>query len=114
MAFEEHELRFLRKQNRMGNPLVQQPTPAPTPNTIEGLVGNDLVTETPTVSISIKVGGIKSAHIILADVTNWDIQTNKMIISSNDQEELTLIFINPTEAQLGLTRFEIAMNGGVI
>lgn len=114
MAFQAHELRYFKKHGRGTPQPIAQPTPSPSPNTIEGLVGFDLVTETPTVSVSVKVGGIKSAHIILANVTNWDIQSNKLIISSDDSEVLTLVFINITEAQLGLDRFEIAMNGGVI
>lgn len=114
MAFEAHEKRFFRKSNRMSNPPSEQPELPPSPNTLDGLVALDLVTETPTVSISIKVGGVKSAHIILSDVADWDLQVNKLIVFSNEPEPLSLTFINVTEAQLGLDRFETAMNGGTI
>lgn len=112
---EAHELRFIKKQNKMATP---QPStsnpPTPSPNVIEGLVGMDLITETPGVSISVLVNAVKSAHIILTNVTNWELQNNKLIVSSDDSETLTLVFISLVEAQLGLTRFETAMNGGTI
>ena len=111
MAFQAHEIRYLRKEQRSTpKPVVN----IPSPNTINGLVGMDLITETPAVSISVKLGGLKVAHFVLEDITNWDLQSTTLFIYTNDTEFWTLTFINPIEAQLGLDRLEIAMNGGTI
>lgn len=111
MALQNHELKYTRKFKKAAPiPVVT----APSPNTIEGLYGVDLITEVPDKSVCVLINGVKSAHFDLENVTNWEVTGNKLIISTNNSEVWTLSFVNLTEAQLGLTRLEIAMNGGVI
>jgi len=107
-----HELKYLKKIHVIETPAPV--VPPPSPNTLQGLYNTDLVTEIIGESISVKINGIKVAHIILDEVTNWELQGNKLIIYSEDPQIITLEFISTVEAQAGLVKFETAMNGGVI
>jgi len=109
---EAHEIKFINKKRAV------EPAPVgnvkPSPNTIDGLIGTDLVTEIAGESVSVKLNSIKVAHIILDEVTNWEPAGNQLIIYSEDPQPLVLTFISLPEAQSGLTRFELAMNGNTI
>lgn len=108
---QDHELKFVNKQ-----PVVTpspQP-PEPTPNTLDNLKATDLVSDVVGVSVNVFVDGTKCAHIILVKVTNWELAGRALKIYSEDIVLLKLTFINASEAQTALTRFETAMNGGAI
>lgn len=111
VKLSNHEIRFINKRPAE-TPPVQQPEP--TPNTLDGLIATDLVTDVADISLSVFVDGEKSAQIILAKVTNWEISNRTLRIFSDDTVLLLLNFINSAEAQQALTRFETAMNGGTV
>lgn len=112
MAEFEHQINWLNKNQNQ----VQPPPPLPpvNPNVINELYAINLVTDVLKLSINIVQNSIKVGHVILPKVTNWNISGNSLYIYSEDPSLLTLNFVNTTEAQSALTRFETAMNGGAI
>jgi hypothetical protein len=102
------------KQNQL---LGVAPTTTVTPppdNVITGLYGLDIKTNVQGKSVKVVSFGNIIAHFSLDEIASWDLTGNSIIINSDDQTPITLLFVNDTEATLGDSRLLICSNGGIV
>ena len=81
-----------------------------TPNTIDGLLGVNLVLSVDNRSILVKKSNITIATITLKKVVMWDLKSSIINVINGDPTILTLAFINNTERNIALSILEGAMN----
>lgn len=87
---------------------------SPTPNTVGPITAADFTISGTLRSLLVKQNAILVAHLILAEITNWETSGSIMTIISTDKVPLVITFTSPTELATALATLEGAMNTYVV
>lgn len=106
-------IKFLSKNNRFASnsssttPRVEE---GPTPNSIDGLSGSNVILNPSNLSVKITVGGVDLASVYVKDINDWLISDKVLTLYSADDVMLSLTFISNAELLIGLTVIKNAIN----
>jgi hypothetical protein len=107
------DFKWIRKgrdtnNNNINNNINIQPVP--TPNTINGLSGSDLILSPSNNILRIYLNGDLITIINIHEIISWNIQGRVIELITEDPTPLRLEFININEALIGLNVIEATAN----
>jgi len=105
------DLIFISKDRREAASETVQ-APVPTPEVINGLIATNVKTHIQNQSVVVAVGTEIEALFLLSNLIGWVLEGTKIIIKG--LIDITLVFINKTEAEAAEIRLANALNGQLV
>lgn len=85
-------------------------TPLPTPDTVSGILGAEVVISTEGNLVLILKGGYPIVQLTLKEIVNWEIGGATLYVYSTDSTPIALTFTTGTELGIGLSVIINALN----
>lgn len=100
---------FITKPSQ-NKPRPGSPTVMPTPDTVSGILGSEVVLSTEGNLILILKGGYPIVQLTLKEIVNWEIAGATLYIYSTDSTPIALTFMSGAELTTGLSVIINALN----
>lgn len=102
-------LEWILKGHRKGEP-TSTGNGVISPNTIDGLVGVDIVLSNTNLSLLVQKGDILLAQVVISEIVTWSIETQLITIITMDSLYLQLKFVSNSERNIAIATIESSIN----